>query len=192
MITCERHRALIPESTCIARQRIIQRSGTWNTHQRTTALEVQYACKGCEIGEKLLRGEGVMEHQKTKACRVCGQEKEALKDFHKSKNSKDGREGICKTCKVALARERRQAKAKPKKAARNMSSVAEMITGSQGSLDQPDTIKKNNHPVDLDDMVRRVFAQAGHPGLFDALEKQARKEFRTPALQVVAIIAGSV
>jgi hypothetical protein len=97
MIKCDRHRALIPESTCIARQRIIQKANSWNTHQRVASLEIQYACKGCEIGEKLLRGESVMEHQKTKICRVCGQEKSVV-DFHKSKNAIDMISAILSLC----------------------------------------------------------------------------------------------
>jgi NMD protein affecting ribosome stability and mRNA decay len=110
----------------------------------------------------------------TKTCRICGEQKTPA-DFYVSKAAKDGRESLCKECKHRLARERTMKKKEPK-----------------GAVKAQDTIRKNNHPVEMDEMVKRLLEQAGHPGLYDALEKQAHNQFRTPALQAVAIISGSV
>lgn len=188
MIKCERHRALIPESTCIARMKIVKKTGAWNTHQRITALDAKNSCGGCEIGEKLLRGESVMEHQETKICRICG-EKKSRKDFYKNKAASDGLESLCKQCKYETAKARNRGGgvvlAQCVRSPEEMEGVKEAISQKQ------DTIKKNNHEINLDDLVKQVFERAGHPNLYKALEKQAYSEFRTPALQMVAIISGS-
>lgn len=161
-----------------------------------------------------------------KECGICGLRVESAKaeeHFYKSKRTKDGFEKNCKECKVALAREKRQAKKskleknqKKKSAASPEKAVAEVVTplASQGNgtladkekkvfgtsaadiinhapraAEQADTIKKNDYPVDLDYMVKKIFEQAGHPSVYEALEKRAHLEFRTPALQAIAIIS---
>ncbi len=120
-----------------------------------------------------------------KQCRHCGittTTADAGEHFYRSNNSKDGFESTCKKCKVRLATERRLVK--KQKPVRK--------TAPASVKEKTDTIHKNNHPVDLDEMVKQLLEQAGHPGLYGALEKQAHSQFRTPALQAVAIISGSV
>lgn len=127
--------------------------------------------------------------------------------FYASKHTKDGFETTCKECRKRMGRERREAKkaagksgkpgrskkSKPKKnpekaaAAPPETPVAEVVTAAASP--GADTIPKNNHPVDLDEMAKKVFEQAGHPGLYEALKKRAHLEFRTPALQIIAMIS---
>ena len=249
MIKCDRHRALIPESTCIARQRIIQKSGAWNTYRRVASLEVQYACKGCEIGEKLLRGESVMAHQKTKICRICGQEK-AVKEFYVYKAAKDGRESLCKACKTEKRKERERGQTEKARALTNQEARPERTgqeqmvfnrdqegmpcefckhyakndwvycilcepgessnyNAAEFEVEMPDTIKKNDHSVDenemvanemdrilkkllenqsshdLDRMIKQLFVGTYPPGLYDSLVQSAYLDTRPIHMQLI-------
>lgn len=126
--------------------------------------------------------------------------------FHTSKYTKDGFETTCKECRKRMDRERREARkaagksgkpgcpktSKPKKnpekaaAAPPDPPVAEVVTAAASP--GADTIPKNNHPVDLDGMVRELFAAAGRPHLYEALEKAAFDDIRPPHLQAVYLV----
>ena len=64
MINCEKLNAVVPESTCIARQRMIHDDRI--KHSKSNFI---LSCKGCKIGEKLWENNKKMI-KKTKAERI--------------------------------------------------------------------------------------------------------------------------
>jgi hypothetical protein len=134
----------------------------------------------------------------------------AAQHFYASKFTKDGFETTCKECRKRMDRERREAKkasgksgkpgrskkSKPKKnpkkaaAAPPEKTMAEVVTANAPT--GTDTTEKNDHPVDLDGMVRELFAAAGRPNLYDSLEKAAFEDIRPPHLQAVYLLACSL
>lgn len=71
-------------------------------------------------------------------------------------------------------------------------SAADIINHAPRSAEQTDTIRKNDHPVDMNEMVRQVFVAAGRPHLYEALEKAAFEDIRPPHLQAVYLLACSL
>lgn len=71
-------------------------------------------------------------------------------------------------------------------------SAADIINHAPRSAEQTDTIRKNDHSVDMNEMVRQVFVAAGRPHLYEALEKAAFEDIRPPHLQAVYLLACSL
>jgi hypothetical protein len=146
----------------------------------------------------------VVEGKTCNRCDLVVGMDEAGKHFYTSKHTKDGFEGICKRCKTERAAARRRAKrtdeelakragTKPKKnqkkaaVASPKKKVEKVVTA-----EQTDTIKKNDHPVDMDETVKHLFESTGHPHLYEELKKAAFADMRPPHLQALYLIACSL
>lgn len=106
MITCEPYRAKIPESTCIARQKVIHKKKNGQGWGNNGAYHIQcQACEDCQTGlalyQKHLKGETEMVHQNAmRECATCGKHHPPTEEFFARK----GR-GLSKVCLVCENRE---------------------------------------------------------------------------------------
>ncbi len=97
----------------------------------------------------------------TKVCRICGKEYPADRDhFYSAPTCKDGLDTRCKGCVKSI----------------NLAAQQNADAGEKTSDVPPE---KKVIQVDFTD----------HPHLYDWLEETAHKEFRTPEMQVLAIIS---
>jgi hypothetical protein len=116
MIACEKHKATIPESTCIARHKgLAKAQKTTNGWIKSAAIDYEN-CRDCEMGLKLynnfLKGAKPMDQ---KVCTKCGKQK-SVDQFYKMAASKDGHHPYCKRCHNLYNEDRLAAKKpEPKK-----------------------------------------------------------------------------
>lgn len=99
MIECTRHKARISESTCIARQRGIERfdKGYRGFYGQGYLYE---DCRDCETGLKLYREHKEADMEKEKVCTKCGNSFPRDKDhFDVAPRAKDKLTNECKFCR---------------------------------------------------------------------------------------------
>lgn len=194
MIDCKKHKAQVPESTCIARQKMIAKADHRNGFTRTCNLEIELACKGCEIGLALLKGEAVKE--KLKICNECNEYYPATKEFFKAANrSKDKLMNTCIKCFEKQKAE--QAKKGELRVCVECDTELELDKGFyrlQGGKDGFDTTCKQCRVEQKRKSRRRrksiieLDLSAMPAEVYEALEKRAADEFRTVEAQAMWII----
>jgi hypothetical protein len=122
--------------------------------------------------------------------------------FYASKNTPDGYEAACKACKTERARVLRAKKRVAAKGGPVTKKKVKKKTPGRALPDQPETktvigvslgrtpgkintIKKNYHPMDLDEMVKTIFEKAGHAELYKSLFQAAFIDMRPPHLEMI-------
>lgn len=100
MIECQKLKATIPESTCIARQKILAKGAFgWSNTVRRTAYNTCLQCKDCEIGLRLYR-EKQEEEPMEKECAKCNVTMpKDLNHFDKATRAADGLTNACRWCR---------------------------------------------------------------------------------------------
>lgn len=159
MIDCKRLKAIIPESTCIARQKKLLCDKSW-----IGRAEMALSCQGCEIGEKLLKGEKMdMEEKK---CTKCKNKFPAtIEYFDSAPRTADKLTNECKVCRAKEA-------------------------GVELSPPPPPKPKKpKSHKTPASQERTKLYIDISSvPGLYDALKEKADTEMRTPLAQALWIL----
>ncbi len=182
MITCEKYKALIPESTCIARVKKIKESASLRSRgiYGSRSNHMYDGCESCEIGENLYKNRNKKEKKmEFKTCSKCGEKKPAdRKNFYAQKSSKDGFHSWCKVC------HNESSDKTPKK--------QKLVRQKVKPAKQPEEIKPiENTPVIKPEPViqtRIVLYFADHMEAFEALKKDAGVNLRAPGKQALWIL----
>ncbi len=159
MVNCEKLKAIVPENTCIARQKKIQRGKPWEGR-----AEMVLSCQGCKIGEKLLKEGGT--NMEEKKCVKCGNTFPAtLVHFDPAPGAADKLTIKCKVCR----------------------SKETGVTLSPPPAMKPK--KTKNHKVPTSQERTKLYIDiSAVPGLYAALKKRADGEMRTPLAQALWIL----
>ena len=184
MINCEKHKATIPESTCIARHKGLAKAQKSNNGWIKSAAIDYENCRDCQIGTELygkfLKGEEIM---KDKICSKCKTPKPAdRKNFYAQKSSKDGFHSWCKVC------HNESSDKTPKK--------QKLVRQKNNPVKQPEEIK----PIEKTPVIKPepaiqtkiVLDFADHMEAFEALKKDAGVNLRAPGKQALWILIESL
>jgi hypothetical protein len=240
---CEKYKCAMSEAACVKRQQL--HTSGYNRYWGERDPGCQDCAQGKQIMNIYQKGETMTEDQanynwsstkdQQKQCRHCGlmvSMIEAGDHFYRSNNAKDGFEGTCKKCKTKMATERRRAKkaeeqGKPDRKEKKTPApavgdtqaapdpVGDILRRVGGKKENSDTIKKNDHGIDwdevnrelntlereaekqfrrlavpaLDDLVKELCDRAGYPDLYADLEGIAREQMRPPHLQLLYMLS---
>lgn len=158
MIKCEKLKALVPESTCVARQKMIHGKKNWRG-----SSGVILSCSGCKIGEKLWRNDKKMGSSKEKTCATCGEKYPAnLNFFDPAPRAADKLTSDCSACRAK-------------------------VKGLDKPLPLPAS-KKRRKPSPRQERKLLIINIESSPGLWDALVKKADENLRSPLAQALWIL----
>lgn len=163
MVNCKRLKATVPESTCIARQRVIARD-----RSGADKADMKLSCKNCETGLRLLKGE--LKKMKTdKKCTKCGNTLPAtLSHFDPAPRAADKLTNQCKACRAKEA-------------------GVELSPPPPTKIKKPKKIKSHKIPASQERQNLHLNISTV-PGLYAALAEKAANEMRTPLAQALWIL----
>ena len=193
---CEIYHCKMLRSACERRQELAKYNGInqYRAQYSDTCGNCSQIKKGVKMFTEEIETITVNENETTRVCRIC-KEVLPMEDFYKSIDCIGGRKRTCKKCQAV----RKRITAESKKSEAKISTVkikAEpprlpvglppgvSINPVSGSDDFPltkDFICNNDHSVTLD------FSY--HPDMLKSVLDAAKREFRTPAMQILFMLS---
>lgn len=192
---CQAYRCKMLKATCDLRQSLAKHNGTnqYRAQYSDTCGNCSQIKKGVKMFTEEIETITVNENETTRVCRIC-KESLSMEDFYKNNDCTGGRERTCKKCQAVRKRitaESKKSEAKistvkikaepPKLPVGLPPGVTDPVSGNDDFPLTKDFICDYDHSVTLDFLY--------HPDMLKSVLDAAKREFRTPAMQILFMLS---